>query len=60
VKLAVSPYTNPTTTDDLKRYRGAGVEDIALLALTRPRTKQDMVAGLEQIAREFVEPAARF
>jgi alkanesulfonate monooxygenase SsuD/methylene tetrahydromethanopterin reductase-like flavin-dependent oxidoreductase (luciferase family) len=58
VKLAVSPYTKPIKTDDLKRYRDAGVEEIALLALGRPRTKQDMVAGLEQIAREFVEPAA--
>jgi alkanesulfonate monooxygenase SsuD/methylene tetrahydromethanopterin reductase-like flavin-dependent oxidoreductase (luciferase family) len=58
VKLAVSPYTKPIKTDDLKRYRDAGVEEIALLALGRPRTKKDMVAGLEQIAREFVEPAA--
>lgn len=30
VKLAVSPYTKPIKTDDLKRYRDAGVEEIAL------------------------------
>ena len=30
VKLAVSPYTNPIKTDDLKRYRDAGVEEVAL------------------------------
>jgi len=29
----VSPYTNPIKTDDLKRYRDAGVEEIALLAM---------------------------
>ena len=59
VKLAVSPYTNPMKTDDLKRYRDAGVEEIALLALGRPRTERDVIAGLEQMAREFVEPAAK-
>jgi probable F420-dependent oxidoreductase len=57
VKLAVSPYSNPITTDDLKRYRDAGVEEVALLG--RPRTGQEMVAGLERMAREFVEPAAK-
>jgi alkanesulfonate monooxygenase SsuD/methylene tetrahydromethanopterin reductase-like flavin-dependent oxidoreductase (luciferase family) len=51
VKLAVSPYTNPIKTDDLKRYRDAGVEEIALLTLNRPRTERDMIAGLEQMAR---------
>jgi len=59
VKLAVSPYTNPIKTDDLKRYRDAGVEEIALLASGRPRTERDMITGLEQMAREFVEPAAK-
>jgi probable F420-dependent oxidoreductase len=59
VKLAVSPYTNPIKTDDLKRYRDAGVEEIALLASNRPRSERDVVAGLEQIAREFVEPAGK-
>ena len=59
VKLAVSPYTNPIKTDDLKRYRDAGVEEVALLASGRPPTERDMIAGLEQMAREFVEPAAK-
>jgi probable F420-dependent oxidoreductase len=59
VKLAVSPYTNPIRTDDLERYRDAGVEEIALLGLGRARTERDMIAGLEQMAREFVEPAAK-
>lgn len=59
VKLAVSPYTKPIKTDDLKRYRDAGVEEIALLGWGRTRTERDVTAGLEQMAREFVEPAAR-
>jgi alkanesulfonate monooxygenase SsuD/methylene tetrahydromethanopterin reductase-like flavin-dependent oxidoreductase (luciferase family) len=58
VKLAVSPYTNPIKTDDLKRYRDAGVEEIALLS-NRLRSEQDMIARLEQTAREFVEPAGK-
>ena len=59
VKLAVSPYTNPIKADDLKRYRDAGVEEIALLGSGRARTEGEMIAGLEQMAWEFVEPAAR-
>ena len=58
VKLAVSPYTNPIKTDDLKRYRDAGVDEIALLA-GRPGTEVEMVERIEQMAREFVEPAAK-
>jgi probable F420-dependent oxidoreductase len=59
VKLAASPYTNPITTDDLKRYRDADVEEVALVGLGRPGTEREMIAQLEQIAREFVEPAAK-
>jgi len=58
VHLAVSPYTNPIKTDDLKRYRDAGVEEIALLS-GRLGAEWEMVAGLEQMAKEFVEPAAK-
>jgi probable F420-dependent oxidoreductase len=59
VHLAVSPYTNPIRADDLKRYRDAGVDEIALLS-GWPGTEQEMVARLERMAREFVEPAATF
>ena len=41
----------------MKRYRDAGVEEIALLS-GRPGTDREIVARLEQMAREFVEPAA--
>ena len=46
-------------TDDLKRYRDAGVEEIALLGWGRTRTERDVTTELEQMAREFVESAAR-
>ena len=59
VKLAVSPYTKPIKTDDLKRYRDAGVEEIAFLGRGRAQTEREMIAELEQMATEFVEPAAR-
>ena len=59
VTLAVSPYTDPITPDDLARYRDAGVEEVALLLRGRPRNEAEIIAGLEQMARDFVEPAAR-
>ncbi len=59
VTLAVSPYTGPITPDDLTRYRDAGVEEVALLLRGRPRNEGEIVAGLEQMARDFVEPAAK-
>jgi probable F420-dependent oxidoreductase len=58
VYLAVSPYTDPITTDDLKRYRDAGVEEVALLTRGRPQSESELLAGIERMAREFVEPAA--
>ena len=58
VQLAVSPYTNPIQPDDLKRYRDAGVDEIALLS-GRPGNEREMVARIEEMAREFVEPAAK-
>jgi len=59
VRLAVSPYTNPIKADDLKRYQDGGVEEIALLGSGRAAAEPEMVARLEQMAREFVEPAAK-
>ena len=59
VTLAVSPYTDPITPDDLARYRDAGVEEVALLLRGRPRNEAEIIAGLEQMARDFVEPATR-
>jgi alkanesulfonate monooxygenase SsuD/methylene tetrahydromethanopterin reductase-like flavin-dependent oxidoreductase (luciferase family) len=59
VKLAVSPYTKPIKTDDLKRYRDAGADEVALVVVDVPLAEREMVKRLEQMAREFVEPAAK-
>jgi probable F420-dependent oxidoreductase len=59
VELAVSPYTKPIKSDDLKRYRDAGADELVLIRLRPPREEKELAANLEQIAREWVEPAAR-
>jgi probable F420-dependent oxidoreductase len=59
VELAVCPYTNPIGADDLRRYRDAGVEEVALFALDMPPSERDIVARLERMAREYIEPAAK-
>jgi len=58
VELAVSPTGKRITRDDLKRYRDAGVDEVVLTSLT-PRAEDQVIKDLEQIAREWVEPAAR-
>jgi probable F420-dependent oxidoreductase len=59
VYLAVSPYNNPIKPDDLKRYRDAGAEEVALVVLDVPATEREMVKRLEQLARDYVEAANR-
>jgi probable F420-dependent oxidoreductase len=58
VTLAVSPYTDRITADDLKRYKDAGADEVALLLRGRRASEADLIAGLEELARDFVEPAA--
>ncbi len=59
VTLSVSPYTERIVPDDLKRYRDAGADEVALLLRGRPHSPDDIVAALERMARDFVEPAAK-
>ena len=59
VELAVSPYTKKITQDDLKRYRDAGVDELVMVNLRPPREESETIKDLEQIARDWVEPAAR-
>jgi alkanesulfonate monooxygenase SsuD/methylene tetrahydromethanopterin reductase-like flavin-dependent oxidoreductase (luciferase family) len=59
VELAVSPYTKTIKPDDLKRYRDAGADEVVLIRLRPPREEKELATALEQIAREWVEPAAR-
>jgi probable F420-dependent oxidoreductase len=59
VHLAVSPYTDPIARDDLKRYRDAGIDEVALLMRGRPTGASEILPAMEQMARDFVEPAAK-
>jgi probable F420-dependent oxidoreductase len=59
VELAVSPYTKKVKPDDLKRYRDAGVDEVVLVNLRPPRGAEETVKDIDQIARDWVEPAAR-
>jgi probable F420-dependent oxidoreductase len=59
VTLAVSPYSDPISPDDLARYRDAGVDEVALLLRGRPRSQAEIIGAMEQMTRDFVEPAAR-
>jgi probable F420-dependent oxidoreductase len=57
--MALSPYTKPITRDDLKRYRDAGVDELGFIEFNPPTSERDMIAKMEQMAREWVEPAAK-
>ena len=57
VTLSVSLYIDPITPDDLKLYRDAGADEVALLIRGRPMSDADLIAELEGLARDFVEPA---
>ena len=59
LELAACPYLNSIGRDDVQRYRDAGVDELAVLALGTPTTEREIVAQLEQMARDFVEPAAK-
>jgi probable F420-dependent oxidoreductase len=59
VELTVSPYSKPIKPDDLKRYRDLGVSEVILITLRPPRDEASLVANLEEIAREWIEPAAK-
>ena len=59
IYMALSPYTKPITRDDLKRYHDLGVDEIGLIEFAPPATERELVAKMEQIAREWVEPASK-
>jgi probable F420-dependent oxidoreductase len=59
IYLAVSPAAKPIKPDDLRRYRDAGAEEVALLTLTAQASERDQVSAMEQMAREYVELAAK-
>ena len=59
VELAVSNSGKPITTDDLKRYRDAGVEEFVITSLRAPHTPEEAQSVLEKAAREWLEPASK-
>ena len=59
IYTALSPYAKPITRDDLKRYRDAGVDELAFVEFTPPSNERDLIAKMEQMARDWVEPAAK-
>lgn len=59
VELAACPYLHRVGSDDLARYRDAGVEELAVLALESPTSEREIVRSLERMARDFIEPAAK-
>ena len=59
VELAVSPYTKPITTDDLARYRDAGVDEVVVVNMRAPRTPEEAAKGVEEAARKWIDAAAK-
>ena len=58
IELIVSPYQAEVTPDDLRRYHELGVSEI-IPFVRMPTDEGQIPAHLEQIAREWIEPAAR-
>jgi alkanesulfonate monooxygenase SsuD/methylene tetrahydromethanopterin reductase-like flavin-dependent oxidoreductase (luciferase family) len=59
VEIAVRPRTAQITSDDLKRYRDGGVDELVLGNVADVNTEREIVSRLEQVARDWVEPAAK-
>ncbi|HZP45137.1 MAG TPA: LLM class F420-dependent oxidoreductase [Candidatus Binataceae bacterium] len=58
VELIVSPYLQKITREDLTAYHEAGVSEVVMLCAP-PENDRDLPPLLEQMARDWVEPAAR-
>jgi len=58
IEIIVSPAFQRINTDDLRKYRDAGVDEVAMVWAIPPDESQ--IAGLlEQTARQWLEPAQR-
>lgn len=57
VEIIISPYENKITRDDLRAYHDLGVSEFVPF-VRLPPTAEEVPAFLEQVAREWVEPAA--
>lgn len=59
IEIATGPAGKSVTSDSLKQYRDAGVQELVLTRRGAPRSDKEMIADLEKIAREWIEPASR-
>jgi probable F420-dependent oxidoreductase len=58
VEIIVCPYTKRISSDDLKKYSAAGVNELVMLA--GPPENESRISGwIERLARDWVEPAAK-
>ena len=58
VELIASPYLQQITREDLAGYREAGISEVVLLC-PPPENDAELRPILEQMARDWVEPAAK-
>jgi alkanesulfonate monooxygenase SsuD/methylene tetrahydromethanopterin reductase-like flavin-dependent oxidoreductase (luciferase family) len=60
VELAASPYNRSgSNSDDLKRYRDAGVDEFVVHNTQPSRNEAEVISQLEQLARTWVEPGSK-
>ncbi len=57
VEVSISPYLKPLEADALARYRDAGVDQLIALCLAADRDA--LLAGLDRLAEDLVEPARK-
>jgi hypothetical protein len=58
VEIIISPYQNAVSTEDLRAYHELGVNEFVPF-VRLPANKADVSGFLEQVARQWVEPAAK-
>jgi probable F420-dependent oxidoreductase len=58
IEIIISPYANQTTLDDLRAYHELGVSEFVPF-VRLPGDDSQIPKALEQVAREWVEPAAK-
>jgi probable F420-dependent oxidoreductase len=58
VEIIISPYQNEVTTDDLRAYHELGVNEFVPF-IRLPGNETEIPQFLEQVARQWVEPAAK-
>jgi probable F420-dependent oxidoreductase len=58
IEIIISPYQNEVTADDLRAYRDLGVSEFVPF-IRLPGKETEIPVFLEQVARQWVEPAAK-